>query len=219
MNSTSRSPQPPSAATWAFCETRVAPPPAVREAIDEATAAGHVPPSEGVLALLATLTRAVRAKAVVEIGTYMGASGLTFLSSMAHDGVLTSIDAEADNQYAARRLFLKAGLPSSRFRLIAGSPLDIMPKLRDGAYDLVFINGDKTSYVEYVISADRMLREGGMLVLHDALWHGDVADEDNEGDEALIIREAIDAIAQNEAYDYSLLPVGNGLLLAVKHTL
>lgn len=217
MNSTPHSPQAPSAATWAYCETRVAPAPLVKEAVDEAKATGHVPPSDGVLALLTTLTRTLRAKAVVEIGTSLGTSGLTFLNSMPGDGILTSIDAEADNQNPARPLFAKAGLPTSRFRLIAGSPLEVMPKLRDGAYDLVFINGDKTSYVEYVISADRMLRDGGLLILNDVLWNGEVADESSESDEALIIREAIDAIAQNEAYDFSLLPVGNGVLVAVKH--
>lgn len=216
MNSTPRTSSAPTPATWAFCEEHVAPSPAVSEAVGEATAAGHVPLGSGVLSLLATLTRAVNAKAVVEIGTYMGSSGLVFLSAMASDGILTSIDAEADNQYAARSFFTREGFPSSRFRLIAGSPLEIMPKLRDAAYDLVFVNGDKTSYVEYVISADRMLRSGGMLILANALWHGEVADQSNESDEALIIREAIDAIAQNEAYTYSLLPVGNGLLVAVK---
>lgn len=218
MNSTPSTSEAPSPATWAYCEEHVAPSPAVREAITEATAAGHAALSSGTLSLLATLTRAARAKAVVEIGTYMGSSGLVFLDAMAPDGVLTSIDAEADNQYAARKFFIKAGWHSSRFRLIAGSPLDIMPKLRDAAYDIVFVNGEKTSYVEYVISADRMLRPGGMLILNDALWHGEVADESNESDEALILREAIDSIAQNEAYTYSLLPVGNGLLVAVKHS-
>ncbi|WP_231979644.1 O-methyltransferase [Tessaracoccus coleopterorum] len=135
---------------------------------------------------------------------------------MGPDGILTSIDAEADNQISARALFVRGGFSSSRFRLIAGAPIEIMPKLRDGAYDIVFINGDKLEYVEYVASALRLLRHGGLLIVNDVLWNDHVADPDDQSDEGIIIREALEAITGSESYTQAMLPVGNGVLVAVK---
>lgn len=206
----------PNAASWSFAEDYIAPSPDVAEARDEATVHALTPISTGVAATLKLLARAIDAKAVVEIGTLMGASGLTFLEAMAKDGVLTSIDLEADNQLSARGLFNRGGFPSSRFRLIAGSPIEIMPKLRDGAYDIVFINGDKLEYVEYVAAALRLLRHGGLLIVNDVLWHNKVADPDDESDESIIIREALEAVTASESYTQAMLPVGGGLLVAVK---
>ena len=118
--------QSPNVASWTFAEDLIAPSPEVAEMRDEASLAGLTPVSTGVVATLQVLTRAIAAKAVVEVGTLMGASGLSFLEAMATDGVLTSIDVEADNQLPARAAFTKAGFSSSRFRLIAGSPIDVM---------------------------------------------------------------------------------------------
>lgn len=216
MNEQASHLEPPSAASWAYAEDHIAPSPEVSEARDEATVGGQTPITTGVAAVLKVLTRAVQAKAVVEVGTAMGGSGLSFLEAMESDGIVTSIDAEADNQIPARRFFNDAGFSSSRFRLIAGSPIEIMPKLRDGAYDIVFINGDKLEYVEYVAGALRLLRHGGLLIVNDALWHNKVADTSDETDEAIIIREALEAVTLSESYTQALLPVGNGLLVAVK---
>ncbi|MBB1482288.1 class I SAM-dependent methyltransferase [Tessaracoccus sp. MC1865] len=206
----------PTAASWTFAEDHVSPSEAVAEARDEATVSGLTPVTTGEIALLKVLTRAIGAGHVVEIGTMMGATGLTFLEGMGSDGILTSIDVEADNQIPAREFFLKSGFPTSRFRLIAGSPIEVMPKLRDGAYDIVYISGDKLEYVEYVAGALRLLRHGGLLIVRDVLWHNKVADHSDESDEVIIIREALEAITQSESYTQALLPVGNGLLVAVK---
>ena len=216
MNTPASHLEPPTPASWEFAEDHVPPTAEISEARDEATIAGLTPVSLGVVATLKVLTRAIGAKAVVEVGTMMGSSGLAFLGAMGTDGILTSIDVEADNQLPARKFFTAAGFPSSRFRLIAGSPIEIMPKLRDSAYDVVFINGDKLEYVEYVAGALRLLRHGGLLIVHDALWNNQVADDANESDESIIIREALDAVTASEAYTQALLPVGNGLLVAVK---
>ena len=84
--------QSPNVASWTFAEDLIAPSPEVAEMRDEASLAGLTPVSTGVVATLQVLTRAIAAKAVVEVGTLMGASGLSFLEAMATDGVLTSID-------------------------------------------------------------------------------------------------------------------------------
>lgn len=206
----------PTAASWGFAEDYAAGSEALRNARYDAITAGERPISNGVASTLTFLAKALGAKAVAEVGTGNGASGLALFTGMAPEGILTSIDPDADQQLRARQAFTAAGLASPRFRLIAGVPLDVLPKLRDGAYDLVFVNGDKLEYVEYVAESLRLLRPGGVLVLHDALWHNLVADPDNEDDETLIIREALEAITQTETFVPALLPVGNGLVVAVK---
>ncbi len=206
----------PTALSWGFAEDHAPLPDAVREARDESIVAGVAPVSPGVAATLRVLAATTQARAVVEIGTDLGASALSFLSGMARDGILTSIDPEPQNQNAARRLITQAGYPSSRFRLIAGNALEVLPKLRDGAYDIVFVNGNELEYVEYVAGSLRLLRHGGLLVVHDVLWHNEVADAGVESDEAIIIREALEAVTESESYTQTLLPVGNGLLVAVK---
>ncbi len=207
----------PSANTWVFSEDFVSPSDSLHAARDEAIVAGHTPISNGVASLLTVLAATTKATAVVEVGTLMGASAIAFFEGMDKDGILTSIDADAEHQLAARRFLAGAGYLSSRFRLIAGTPLDVLPKLRDGAYDIIFINGDKLEYVEYVANALRLLRHGGLLIVHDVLWNNTVADQDADGDETIIIREALEAVTESESYTPALLPVGNGLLVAVKH--
>lgn len=172
--------------------------------------------STGVAATLTFLAKAITARTVAEIGTGTGVSALALLAGMAADGVLTSIDAEAEHQVAAREVLTSLRVPNRRVRLIAGQALDVLPKLTDGAYDLVYIDGDPLEYVEYVAQADRLLRSGGLLVLHHALWQGKVADPENEDDEPLIISEALDAVRDLEGFTAALVPVGDGLLIAVK---
>lgn len=200
----------------AFAEDYVLAPESVREARDTAIASGAPAPSNGTTAALTFLARVLDAKAVVEIGTGTGTTGLALFEGMNAAGVLTSIDSEVDWQLAAKQAFRAHGVASNRFRLIAGRPLEVLNNLRENAYDLVLISGDKLEYVEYCAQAERLLRPGGVLVLADALWQGLVADPADESDESVIIREALTAISESEAFTGALLPVGQGLLAAVK---
>ena len=135
---------------------------------------------------------------------------------MQPDGILTSVDIETEHQQAARKAFLSIGIPTQRFRLIAGSALNVLPRLSDGAYDLVFIDADKVEYAEYVEQAVRLLRHGGVIALDNALWHDRTADPSNSDEQTEAIRTALAAIADNEDLISTLLPVGDGLLVAVK---
>ncbi|MDO5066188.1 MAG: class I SAM-dependent methyltransferase [Propionibacteriaceae bacterium] len=208
--------QAPTEQSWFFAEDLSPISDELRAARDEAVLAGLHPISPGASATLTALAKAIGARTVVEVGTAYGTSALSLLAGMTSDGVLTSIDPEAENQLPARGFLSRAGYPSSRCRLIAGHPLEVLPKLRDAAYDIVFVNGNKLEYVEYVASAARLLRSGGSLLVHDVLWHNSVADPQREDDETIIIREALDAVKAADCYTTTLLPVGNGLLLAVK---
>ena len=169
-----------------------------------------------VAATLTTLARAVQARAVAEVGTGAGVSGLAFLRGMHPEGVLTTVDIEPDHQSLARKAFTDHEVANRRFRLIAGAALDVLPKLSDAAYDIVFVDGDRLEYGECVEEGLRLLRPGGLLILNDALWHGKVADQTNEEDETIVVREALLALQEREDLAVTLLPVGGGLLVAAR---
>ena len=102
--------------------------------------AGAVTPAVG--ALLSLLTKLSGGKAVAEVGTGVGVSGLWLLSGMSDDGVLTTIDIEPEHQRLAKAAFAEAGIGPSRTRLIGGRAQDVLTRLADESYDLVFIDGD-----------------------------------------------------------------------------
>ena len=214
-------PKPPARTTthraeWEFAEHFVEPDEHAHTARKLSGALGVEPIGTGAAALLTLLTRLVGAKAAVEIGTGAGASGLALLAGLKADGILTSIDAEPEHQQAARTVFEGAGVASRRARLIAGSALNVLPKLTDGAYDVVFADGDPLETVEYVAQAARLLRPGGVLIVNHALVGGRVADDDNEDDDTVIMREVLEAVRTMEEFAGVLLPVSDGLLVAYR---
>jgi predicted O-methyltransferase YrrM len=143
-------------------------------------------------------------------------SGLWLLRGMRSDGVLTTIDIEAEHQRLARESFNDAGIPAQRARTIAGAALEVLPRLTDGHYDMVFCDGDKAEYAAYLKEALRLLRPGGIMAFDNALWHDRVADPAQRDEETTVIREVGKEIAANDSLIPVLLPVGDGLLVAKK---
>jgi len=206
----------PKPGSWAFAEDFIDESDQAAEAREKARQLGVAPIGRGSASALTLLARVVQAKAVVEVGTGSGVSGLALFAGMQPDGVLTSVDIEAEHQQAARAAFLAVGIPTQRFRLIAGPALSVLPRLSDGGYDMVFIDADKGEYAEYVEQGLRLLRHGGVLAVDNALWHDRTADGSNIDSETEAIRNALNAVRDNEDLVPSLLPVGDGLLVAVK---
>ncbi len=206
----------PKAASWVYAADFVAEPDLVTAARANAVSLGISPIGRGGATALTFVSKVIQAKAVVEVGTGSGVSGLALFAGMQPNGVLTSVDIESEHQAFARRSFTQAGIASQRFRLINGAALSVLPKLSDGAYDLVFIDGDKLEYTSYVEQGLRLLRHGGVMAIDNALWHDRVADSGNTDEETEAIREALVSIQDNEDLVPALLPVGDGLLLAVK---
>jgi predicted O-methyltransferase YrrM len=177
---------------------------------------GATPVSPAVGATLRFVAAALSARAVVEIGTGCGTSGIWLLRGMRKDAVLTSVDVEPEHQRLARTAFTEAGFASNRYRLISGKAADVLPRLADGAYDLVFCDADKQEYPGYLAAALRLLRPGGVVAFDNALWGGRVADPGRTDPETSAIREAAELVRQDERLVPLLLPVGDGLLTAVK---
>ncbi|WP_235833653.1 O-methyltransferase [Aeromicrobium chenweiae] len=202
------------AASLAFAEDHLSEDDHLAAARQRADEVGVVPIGPGAGAVLSFLASAVQARAVAEIGTGTGVSGLWLLRGMQADGVLTSVDLEAEHQRLARETFTEAGFAPQRFRLIAGAGLDVMPRLTDAGYDLVFLDGDKVEYGEYLEQAVRLVRPGGLIAFDNALWHDRVADPSQRDPETTAIREVVQRVATDDRLRSMLVPLGDGLLVA-----
>jgi len=202
--------------TWAYAESYITEDEVLVRARQRAAEVGVAPILSGGGAALRFLAAAVDARAVVEIGTGTGVSGIWLLQGMRPDGVLTSVDIEAEHQRLAREAFSEAGIAHNRTRLIAGAALDVLPRLADGGYDLVFADGDKKEYADYLEQAIRLLRPGGIVAFDNALWHDRVADPAQRDPETVSIRELGKAVREDERLVPAMLPVGDGLLVGVK---
>ena len=203
-------------ASWSYAEAFVEEDEALAAARSRAEEVGVSPIGSGGGAALLFLASVLEARAVVEIGTGTGVSGLWLLRGMRSDGILTTVDIEAEHQRLAKQSFSEAGIPSQRARTISGAALDVLPRLTDGHYDLVFCDGDKTEYDAYLTEALRLLRPGGVVVFDNALWHDRVADPAQRDEETVAIRELGKRVAADEDLVAVLLPVGDGLLVAKK---
>lgn len=173
-----------------------------------------VSPATG--ATLSWLCRLVGARTVAEIGSSAGVSGLWLLRGMAADGVLTTIDEDAESTRAARRAFADASVPTQRVRLIPGRPLDVLPRLADGGYDLVFVNGDAREYERCLDEALRLLRPDGLVVFAHALASGKVPDPAQRDAVTVAARGLVGLTREDPRIHALLLPVGDGLLLGQK---
>jgi predicted O-methyltransferase YrrM len=176
---------------------------------------GCVPIGPSAGAGLRFLAATIGARGVVEIGTGTGVSGLWLLRGMAGDGVLTSIDVDPEHQRVARGVFTAAGHGPSRLRLINGMGLEVLPRLTDAGYDLVFVDAGPADYPRYLDEAVRLLRDGGIVVFAGVLMANvldpEVVDPGPSG-----VREVSRQLREDERLVPVLLPLGDGLLAAVK---
>jgi predicted O-methyltransferase YrrM len=135
-------------ASWTYAEDYVGEDEVLTAARGRATEVGVSPIGAGGGAALRLLASVVGARAVVEIGTGTGVSGVWLLRGMRPDGILTTVDTQAEHQRLARTAFTEAGFPSQRVRQIPAPALEVLPRLTDAAYDLVFADGDKNEYAD-----------------------------------------------------------------------
>jgi predicted O-methyltransferase YrrM len=203
-------------ASLSYAESFVAEDDVLLAARDRARELGCVPIGPAGGAALRVLAAATGARSVVEVGTGAGVSGLYLLGGMAADGILTTIDVEGENQRAAKEAFAEAGIPPSRYRLINGTAAEVLPRLRDEAYDLVLVDADKSAYGLYFEQALRLLRPGGVVAFDNALWHDRVADPSQRDPETIVLRDLGRAVRDDDRLVSALLAAGDGLLVAAK---
>ncbi|GAA2050620.1 O-methyltransferase [Streptomyces carpaticus] len=208
--------------SWAFAEAYGSPDAespegaALRWARDRSVEGGVRPVSPGAGDTLRLLTAACGARAVVEIGTGTGVSGIHLLQGMRPDGVLTTVDIEPERLQFARQAFRAAGFAANRARFIPGHALDVLPRLTDGGYDLVFCDADRLEYLAYLAESLRLLRPGGLVVFAGVFAGGRTVDSGPQPTEVLKLRELLRAVRESDALMPALLPAGDGLLCAAR---
>lgn len=184
-----------------------------RNAAEVGGAAPVSPLTGGTLRFLAA---AIGAGSVVEIGTGCGTSGIWLLRGMRPGAVLTTVDVEPEHQRLARAAYLAAGFTAGRYRLIGGLALDVLPRLADGAYDMVFCDADRHEFPDYLTAALRLLRPGGVVVFNATMPGTTMAERLPTDAEMAALSELREQARSDEQLVPLLLPVGNGLLCAVR---
>ena len=173
--------------------------------------------SQGAGAYLRQLAHQIKAQSVVEVGTGSGVGSLWLLEGMLSSGTLTSIDDEMEHSSIAKIALAEAEIEQPRFRLITNSVMDVMTKLTDRAYDLVVFRHNPEDLSFAISEAHRILRSGGVFVIDNFFGGGKVPDPAQRDPKTIALRDAGKSIkSDTESWVTSLVPIGDGLLLATK---
>ena len=178
---------------------------------------GAIDVTQGTGAYLRHLAHQLSAQSVVEIGTGSGVGALWLLEGMMPSGTLTSIDDEMEHTNIAKMALAEADIAQPRFRLITNSVMDVMTKLTDRAYDLVVFRHNPEDLSFAISEAHRVLRSGGVFVIDNFFGGSKVQDPAQRDPKTIALREAGKSIQlDTEAWVTTLIPTGDGLLLATK---
>lgn len=172
---------------------------------------GIEPISRAVAAQVSGFAVAIGARAICEIGTGVGLSGLSLLR-YTPQATLTSIDIEPEHLRQARTVCAEAGVPSAHLRLIEGDALQVLPRLNLNAYDLLLIDANPDRLLEYVEHALQIVRPGGSILVPNAFAHGRVTDPAARDEVTQTLRDLLATLGDSPATATSLSPAGDGVL-------
>ena len=149
-------------------------------------------------------------KNVLEIGTFTGLSALSIALALPDDGKLVALDKDEVTNKAALDFFKKANL-DNKIQTIVKPALDSLEELKNSKFDMVFIDADKMNYKEYYERSMKLLDKGGLIIVDNVLWHGEVADEDNLDKFTVNIRDFNDYVANDKRVEQIIVPLGDGM--------
>lgn len=172
----------------------------------------QIGPDQG--ALLQVLVRMLRAKRCIEVGTFTGYSALSVALALPRDGKIVCCDVSEEWTAVALRYWKKAGV-AAKIDLRIAPALGTLAKLR-GRYDFAFIDADKPNYWKYYERCLELVRKGGVVAVDNTLWGGAVIDPFDRSKSTVALREFNRRVAKDRRVDIALVPVGDGLTLAVK---
>ena len=177
----------------------------------------QISPEQG--ALLNLLVKLVRARRIIEVGTFTGYSSLCMAAALPEDGHLLACDVNAETTAVARRYWKEAGV-EARIELKLQPGLRTLDELiAEGEatlFDFAFVDADKPNYSGYYDRLMRLLHPGGLIAVDNTLWSGRVADPDDTSESTRAIREFNARVMADERVDVSLVPIGDGLTLIRK---
>ena len=190
-----------------------------RSLIDATSALGgismmQISPDQG--AFMTLLTKLVGARFAVEVGTFTGYSSICIARGLAEGGRLLCCDVSEEWTALAREHWEQAGV-ADRIDLVIAPAADTLAALpADPPIDLAFIDADKTGYRTYYdLIVDRM-RPGGVVLLDNVLWGGNVVEAADQGDDTVAIRAVNDHVAADPRVEAVMLPIADGLTIARK---
>ncbi|MDB2485933.1 class I SAM-dependent methyltransferase [Pelagibacteraceae bacterium] len=149
-------------------------------------------------------------KDVLEIGTFTGLSALSIALALPDDGKLTALDKDKETNKIAVNFFKKAK-QDNKIQTIVKPALDSLEELKNSKFDMVFIDADKMNYKEYYERSLKLLDKGGLIIVDNVLWHGEVADEDNLDKYTINIRDFNTYVANDKRVEQIIVPLGDGM--------
>jgi len=149
-------------------------------------------------------------KNVLEIGTFTGLSALSIALALPDDGKLTALDKDKETNKIAVSFFKKANL-DNKIQTIVKPALESLDELKNSKFDMVFIDADKMNYKEYYERSLKLLDIGGLIIVDNVLWHGEVADEDNLDKYTINIRDFNTDVANDKRVEQIIVPLGDGM--------
>ena len=177
----------------------------------------QISPEQG--QLMAMLVKLVNARKIVEIGTFTGYSSTVMALAMPEDSQLIAFDISEEYTRTARRFWKKAGV-DQRVKLVLGnakeSLKDFLQTGEQESVDLAFIDADKSSYAEYYECCLKLIRPGGLILVDNVLWSGQVADASNHDKDTEALRIFNAALSSDQRVDLCMVPIGDGLTIARK---
>lgn len=170
---------------------------------------------------LALVVHMIGARRTLDVGVFTGYSALAVARALPADGRVTALDVSEEWTSVGRRYWQEAGV-ADRIDLRLAPALDTLDDLIAGGaagdYDFAFIDADKVNYLEYYERCLTLMRPGGVIAVDNVLWNGSVADPGNDEPDTQAIRAFNEALKDDERIHLSLVPIADGLTLAVKRT-
>ena len=149
-------------------------------------------------------------KNVLEIGTFTGLSTLSISLALPDDGKLIALDKNEETNKVASSFFKKAN-QDHKIKTIIKPALESLDDLKNNKFDMIFIDADKMNYKEYYEKSLGLLSKGGLIIIDNVLWHGEVADEKNNDKFTINIREFNEFVSKDKRVEQIIIPLGDGM--------
>ena len=154
-------------------------------------------------------------KNVLEIGTFTGLSALTISLALPEDGKLVALDKNDETNKIALSFFKKAS-QEHKIETIIKPALETLEELKNKKFDMIFIDADKMNYKQYYEKSLGLIDQGGLIIIDNVLWHGEVADRSKNDKFTTIIREFNKHIKDDNRVTKNIIPIGDGLTICIK---
>jgi len=149
-------------------------------------------------------------KDVLEIGTFTGLSALSISLALPEDGKLIALDKNEETNKIALSFFKKAN-QTHKIQTIVKPALETLDELNNKKFDMVFIDADKMNYKAYYEKSLGLINRGGLIIIDNVLWHGEVADEKNDDKFTINIREFNKFVSEDKRVEQIIIPLGDGM--------